>query len=98
MCARLWGAVCLQSASGAAERQHYGTMEVLDHSIQVHQEQQLSPPPATGRRLSLAGSRTGLTGIRQLLDLVYIFGLFAMMAHGAFFCMPVASICMPDKN
>ncbi|CAJ1349701.1 unnamed protein product [Effrenium voratum] len=30
-----------KSASGAAERQHYGTMEVLDHSIQAHQEQQL---------------------------------------------------------
>ncbi|CAE7452862.1 TAGLN2 [Symbiodinium natans] len=30
-----------KSASGAAERLHYGTVEVLDHSIQAHQEQQL---------------------------------------------------------
>mmetsp|Transcript_9014 Transcript_9014/g.21571 ORF Transcript_9014/g.21571 Transcript_9014/m.21571 type:complete len:584 (+) Transcript_9014:24-1775(+) len=30
-----------KSASGAAERCHYGNVEVLDHSIQAHQEQQL---------------------------------------------------------
>ena len=30
-----------KSATGAAERHHYGTVEVLDHSIQAHQEQQL---------------------------------------------------------
>eukprot|EP00435_Cladocopium_sp_Y103_P045721 s672_g13.t1 len=30
-----------KSASGAAERHHYGTVEVLDHSIQAQQEQQL---------------------------------------------------------
>lgn len=30
-----------KSASGAAERHHYGNVDILDHSIQAHQEQQL---------------------------------------------------------